>query len=137
MALYNETVMDHFENPRNAGKMDDADAIGTVGSPACGDVMKIYIKVDPEQNVLEKVSFLTYGCGTAIACSSIMTELVKGRSLDSFFEEGKSKDDLVMKLKEEIVSEMGEIPAIKIHCSILAADGLYDALEKYQNREKK
>ena len=116
---YSDKVLDHYENPRNVGKLDDDDAnvgTGMVGAPACGDVMRLQIKVDDE-GVIEDAKFKTYGCGSAIASSSLMTEWVKGRSLDQA-KEIKNKD---------IADELG-LPPVKIHCSVLAEDAIQAAI---------
>ena len=116
---YSDKVLDHYENPRNVGKLDDDDAnvgTGMVGAPACGDVMRHQIKVDDE-GVIEDAKFKTYGCGSAIASSSLLTEWVKGRSLDQA-KEIKNKD---------IADELG-LPPVKIHCSVLAEDAIQAAI---------
>ena len=117
--MYSTKVMDHFKNPRNMGEIPDADGVGTVGNPVCGDLMTIYIKV--KDNRLEDIKFKTFGCGAAIATSSMVTELARGKTL----EEG-------MKLSRKDVAEsLGGLPPIKMHCSNLAADGLHAAIEDY------
>ena len=116
---YSDKVLDHYENPRNVGKLDDDDAnvgTGMVGAPACGDVMRLQIKVDDE-GVIEDAKFKTYGCGSAIASGSLLTEWVKGRSLDQA-KEIKNKD---------IADELG-LPPVKIHCSVLAEDAIQAAI---------
>ena len=116
---YSDKVLDHYENPRNVGKLDDDDVnvgTGMVGAPACGDVMRLQIKVDDE-GVIEDAKFKTYGCGSAIASSSLLTEWVKGRSLDQA-KEIKNKD---------IADELG-LPPVKIHCSVLAEDAIQAAI---------
>lgn len=116
---YSDKVIDHYENPRNVGKLDDEDVnvgTGMVGAPACGDVMRLQIKVD-DQGVIEDAKFKTYGCGSAIASSSLLTEWVKGRSLDQATEI-KNKD---------IADELG-LPPVKIHCSVLAEDAIKAAI---------
>jgi nitrogen fixation NifU-like protein len=121
---YSEKVLDHYENPRNVGSFDkDADNIGTgmVGAPACGDVMKLQIKV--EDGVITDAKFKTYGCGSAIASSSLVTEWVKGRTLD---EAGKISNS-------QIAEELA-LPPVKIHCSILAEDAIKAAINDYNNR---
>ena len=117
--MYSTKVMEHFKNPRNMGEIPDADGVGTVGNPVCGDLMTIYIKVKDDR--LEDVKFKTFGCGAAIATSSMVTELAKGKTL----EEG-------MKLSRKDVAEsLGGLPPIKMHCSNLSADGLHAAIEDY------
>ena len=122
---YSEKVIDHYENPRNVGAFDKGDgAVGTgmVGAPACGDVMKLQIKVN-EQGVIEDARFKTYGCGSAIASSSLVTEWVKGKSLD---EAGKIKNT-------QIAEELA-LPPVKIHCSILAEDAIKAAIDDYRKK---
>lgn len=123
---YSEKVIDHYENPRNVGSMDKEDpTIGTgmVGAPACGDVMRLQIKVSDDE-VIEDACFKTYGCGSAIASSSLITEWVKGKTLD---EAGKIKN-------VDIVEELG-LPPVKIHCSVLAEDAIKAAIADYKNKK--
>lgn len=122
---YSDKVLDHYENPRNVGKLDDGDAnvgTGMVGAPACGDVMRLQIKVN-EAGVIEDAKFKTYGCGSAIASSSLLTEWVKGRSLD---EAGKIRNT-------EIAQELG-LPPVKIHCSVLAEDAIKAAIADVKSK---
>ena len=122
---YSDKVIDHYENPRNVGKMDEKDAnvgTGMVGAPACGDVMRLQIKVD-NNGVIEDAKFKTYGCGSAIASSSLLTEWVKGRSLDEATQI-KNKD---------IADELG-LPPVKIHCSVLAEDAIKAAIADVKNK---
>ena len=124
---YSDKVVDHYENPRNVGSMDKADAsvgTGMVGAPACGDVMRLQIKVNDE-GIIEDAKFKTYGCGSAIASSSLITEWVKGKSLD---------DALAIK-NSEIAEEL-ELPPVKIHCSILAEDAVKAAVADYRKRQE-
>lgn len=124
---YSKKVLDHYENPRNVGKMDaGSDDVGTgmVGAPACGDVMRLQIKVG-DDGVIEDARFKTYGCGSAIASSSLLTEWVKGRSLD---EAGNIRNT-------EIAEELA-LPPVKIHCSVLAEDAIKAAIEDYRNKHK-
>jgi nitrogen fixation NifU-like protein len=122
--MYSTKVMEHFKNPRNMGEIPDADGVGTVGNPVCGDLMTIYIKV--KDNRLEDIKFKTFGCGAAIATSSMVTELARGKTL----EEG-------MKLSRKDVAEsLGGLPPIKMHCSNLAADGLHAAIEDYLKKKE-
>ncbi len=122
--MYSDKVMDHFKNPRNMGEMQDADSVGEVGNPTCGDLMYIYIKVKDEK--IDDISFQTFGCGAAIATSSMVTELAKGKTLDE-----------AMEISRETVAEsLDGLPPVKMHCSNLAADGLHDAIEKYRNNNK-
>jgi len=117
---YNERVLDHFKNPRNMGKIGDPDAEATVGNPSCGDVMKIMIKVDGDK--IKDIKFQTMGCAAAIASSSMLTELAKGKSLD----EAKKITN------EDVAEALGQLPPIKIHCSNLAADALKKAIENLE-----
>jgi nitrogen fixation protein NifU and related proteins len=123
---YSDKVIDHYENPRNVGSFskDDSDVgTGMVGAPACGDVMKLQIKVNPETGLIEDAKFKTYGCGSAIASSSLVTEWVKGKTLD---EAGSIKNS-------EIAEELA-LPPVKIHCSILAEDAIKAAIEDYRKK---
>jgi len=123
---YSEKVIDHYENPRNVGSMgkDDADVgTGLVGAPACGDVMKLQIKVNAESGVIEDAKFKTFGCGSAIASSSLITEWVKGKTLD----EAKS-------IKNTEIAEYLALPPVKIHCSVLAEDAIKAAVEDYKSK---
>ena len=120
--LYNKTVMDHFMNPRNMGDLTDADGVGEVGAAACGDIMKMSLKV--ENGRITDARFKTFGCGSAIASSSMATELIKGRTL----EEAMSFSN------QEVVDALGGLPPVKIHCSVLAEEALKAALEDYVKR---
>jgi nitrogen fixation NifU-like protein len=122
---YTEKVIDHYENPRNVGSMDKEDpSVGTgmVGAPACGDVMRLQIKVN-EQGVIEDAKFKTYGCGSAIASSSLVTEWVKGKTLDE-----------VKLIRNKDIAEELELPPVKIHCSVLAEDAIAAAIADYQSK---
>jgi nitrogen fixation NifU-like protein len=122
--MYTQKVMEHFKNPRNMGEIPDADGVGTVGNPVCGDLMTIYIKVKDDR--LEDIKFKTFGCGSAIATSSMITELAKGKTL----EEG-------LKItRGNVADELGGLPPVKMHCSNLAADALHAAIEDYYKRQK-
>jgi nitrogen fixation NifU-like protein len=122
--MYSQKVMEHFKNPRNMGEIPDADGVGTVGNPVCGDLMTIYIKV--KDNRLKDIKFKTFGCGSAIATSSMITELAKGKTL----EEG-------MKItRGNVADELGGLPPVKMHCSNLAADALHAAIEDYYKKQK-
>ena len=114
MALYSEKVMDHFRNPRNVGKLEDADGVGEVGNAKCGDIMRMYLKVDPETKVITDVKFNTFGCGSAIATSSMATELIKGKTLDQ---------------------ALDGLPTQKIHCSVLAEEAVRAAIQDYYTRQ--
>ena len=121
--MYSERVMEHFRNPRNVGVMDDADGIGEVGNPQCGDVMKIYIKVKEDR--IDDIRFQTLGCAAAIATSSITTEMARGKTLDE-----------AMQLNRDAVAEeLNGLPANKMHCSNLAADALHAAIEDYRKKK--
>ncbi len=121
---YSAIVMEHFRNPRNVGRIEDADARGVEGSPACGDMVAVYLKVDPETHVITDIKFESYGCASNIATGSIITELAKGKTI----EEAK-------KLTWKDASEaLGGLPPIKVHCSVLAIDGLRAAIENYEER---
>ena len=120
---YTEKVMDHFMNPRNVGDIENADGVGKVGNPACGDIMQMSIKI--EDNVIVDAKFKTFGCGAAIASSSMVTELVKGKTLEE-----------ADKVTNEIVSEaLGGLPPVKMHCSNLAADALHKAIIEYRGKK--
>ena len=125
---YSEKVIDHYENPRNVGsfaKGDDSIGTGMVGAPACGDVMKLQIKVDPATGLIEDAKFKTYGCGSAIASSSLVTEWVKGKSLDEALE-----------IKNTNIAEELALPPVKIHCSILAEDAIKAAVQDYKSKAR-
>ena len=122
MALYSEKVMDHFLHPRNVGIIEDADAVGEVGNAKCGDIMKMYLKI--KEDVIEDVKFETFGCGSAIASSSMATEMIKGKPVSE-----------AMKLTNKAVTEaLDGLPAHKIHCSVLAEEAIRSALEDYNRR---
>ena len=117
--MYSEKVMDHFTNPRNVGEIADASGMGTVGNAKCGDIMRIYLKI--ENGIIEDVKFKTFGCGAAIATSSMATEMVKGKSIEE-----------AMKLTNKAVAEaLDGLPPVKMHCSLLAEQALKEALEDY------
>ena len=122
---YNEKVKDHFFNPRNVGEIKDADGVGTVGNPQCGDIMTIYIKVKDER--IEDIKFKTFGCAAAISSTSIATEMVKGKTLN----------EAEKLTREDVANELGGLPAIKMHCSNLAADAIKKAIEDYRSKKKK
>ena len=125
MALYSEKVMDHFRNPRNVGVIEDANGIGEVGNAKCGDIMKMYLKI--EDDVVQDVKFETFGCGSAIASSSMATELIKGKPLSE-----------VKKLTNAAVAAaLDGLPAYKMHCSVLAEEAIQAALDDYQQRTGK
>ena len=125
MALYSEKVMEHFRNPRNVGVIEDANGIGEVGNAKCGDIMKMYLKI--EDDIVKDVKFETFGCGSAIASSSMATELIKGQPLSE-----------VKKLTNKAVAEaLDGLPDYKMHCSVLAEEAIQSALEDYQKRTGK
>lgn len=123
--MYNQKVVDYFMNPRNAGKLDDANAIGEVGNPTCGDVMKIYLKINPETEVIEDIRFETFGCAAAIATSSMVTELAKGKTIAE-----------ALKINNKDVADaLGGLPPVKLHCSLLAQEGIQAAVADYYMRK--
>ena len=123
MALYSEKVMDHFLHPRNVGVIEDANAVGEVGNAKCGDIMKMYLKI--RDDIVEDVKFETFGCGSAIASSSMATEMIKGKPLSE-----------VRNLTNKAVTEaLDGLPAHKIHCSVLAEEAIHSALEDYERRQ--
>ena len=122
MALYSDKVMDHFQNPRNVGKLDDADGIGEVGNAKCGDIMRMYIKV--EDNIITDVKFNTFGCGSAIATSSMATELIKGKPIDEALELSN----------KAVVEALDGLPAYKLHCSVLAEQAVRAAVIDYYEK---
>ncbi len=121
--LYSEKVMDHFKNPRNVGEIEDADGVGEVGNPVCGDIMKMYLKV--ENDVIVDCKFKTFGCGSAIATSSMATELIKGKTIQEALELSN----------KAVVEALDGLPARKIHCSVLAEEAIKSALVDYYNRK--
>ena len=123
MALYSEKVMDHFRNPRNVGVIEDADGVGEVGNAKCGDIMKMYLKI--EDDIIKDVKFETFGCGSAIASSSMATELIKGQPVSE-----------AMKLTNKAVAEaLDGLPDYKMHCSVLAEEAIQSALEDYEKKK--
>lgn len=120
--IYSEKVMEHFMNPRNMGEIADADGIGEVGNPVCGDLMTIYIKV--KDNVIADIKFKTFGCGAAIATSSMVTELVKGKTIE----------DALKVTNKDVAEELDGLPPIKMHCSLLAEEGIKAAISDYKNK---
>ena len=123
MALYSDKVMDHFQNPRNVGKLDDADGIGEVGNAKCGDIMRMYIKVD-ENGIITDCKFNTFGCGSAIATSSMATELIKGKSVKEALELSN----------QAVVEALDGLPPQKIHCSVLAEEAVRAAVKDYYDK---
>ena len=123
--MYSEKVLKHFKEPKNVGEMKDADGMGTVGNPVCGDMMSMYIKV--KDDTIENISFKTFGCGAAIATSSMTTELAKGKTLDEAM-------DIT---RQDVANALDGLPPVKMHCSNLAADALHEAIKNYkENKEK-
>lgn len=121
--VYSEKVMEHFMNPRNVGKIENADGIGEVGNPVCGDLMTIYIKV--KGDVIADIKFKTFGCGAAIATSSMVTELVKGKTIE----------EALNITNKDVAEELDGLPPIKMHCSLLAEEGLKAAIEDYKKKQ--
>ena len=122
MALYTETVMDHFTHPRNVGEIPDADGVGQVGNAKCGDIMKMYLKI--KDGVIEDVKFETFGCGSAIASSSMATEMIKGKTVD----------EALAVTNKQVVDALGGLPAYKLHCSVLAEESIKAAVKNYYDR---
>ena len=123
--MYSEKVMDHFTNPRNVGEIADASGVGTVGNAKCGDIMRIYLKI--ENGIIEDVKFKTFGCGAAIATSSMATEMVKGKSIEE-----------ALKLTNQAVAEaLDGLPPVKMHCSVLAEEALRSAIADYYRKQGK
>jgi FeS cluster assembly scaffold protein NifU len=121
---YSELVMDHFANPRNMGEIDNASAVGDVGNPTCGDMMRLYLKI--ENGIIVDAKFKTFGCGAAIASSSILTEMLIGKKLED-----------AMKISNEAVAEaLGGLPPVKIHCSVMAEEALKAAMSDYEKKQK-
>lgn len=121
--LYSEKVLDHFSNPRNVGEIENADGVGEVGNAKCGDIMKMYIKVD--DGIIYDVKFKTFGCGAAVATSSMATELIKGKSID----------DALKLTNKAVVEALDGLPAVKLHCSVLAEQAIKSALADYYTRQ--
>lgn len=122
--MYTEKVMEHFKNPHNMGEIPDADGVGTVGNPVCGDMMTIYIKV--KDNRVADIKFKTFGCGAAVATSSMVTDLAKGKTLEEALKISRG----------DVANELGGLPPIKMHCSNLAADALHAAIDDYHQKQK-
>jgi nitrogen fixation NifU-like protein len=122
--MYSDKVLDHFKNPRNVGEIKDADGVGTVGNPVCGDMMTMYIKVKDDH--ITDIKFKTYGCGAAIATSSMTTELAKGKTVDEALEI----------TRQSVADALEGLPPVKMHCSNLAADALHEAIKDYKKRRE-
>lgn len=124
--MYTEVVMDHFRNPRNVGSLENADGVGQVGNPKCGDIMKIYLKINSDE-IIEDVKFETFGCGSAIASSSMATELIKGKSIN----------EAVDFTNKAVIEALGGLPPVKVHCSVLAEQAVKSALYDYSQKTGK
>lgn len=124
--MYSEKVMEHFRHPHNMGEIENPDAQGEVGNPVCGDMMKVTMKINPETKIIEDIKFKTFGCVSAIACSSVTTDLLMG----------KTTDEAKKLTKQDIVNELGELPAIKLHCSILSDEAITKAIKDYEEKNK-
>ena len=123
--MYSDKVMDHFSNPRNVGEISDADGVGEVGNAHCGDIMKIYLKV--ENDIIVDVKFKTFGCGAAIATSSVATEMIKGKTID----------EALQLTNKAVVESLEGLPSAKLHCSVLAEEAVKAAIEDYKNKHNK
>lgn len=119
--VYSEKVLEHFREPRNVGELEGADAVGDVGNPKCGDMMRITLKINPDTDIIEDIRFKTFGCGAAIAVSSMLTELVKGKTL---------QEALALN-NQTVADELGGLPPVKMHCSVLGEQGIVAALQDY------
>ncbi len=124
--MYSEKVMDHFQHPRNCGEIDNPSGIGEVGNLKCGDIMRVFILVD-KNDIITDIKFKTFGCGAAIATSSVMTEMVKGKPLD----------EATTLTNKQVAEKLGGLPPVKLHCSNLAADALHKAIKNYMEKKKK
>lgn len=126
MAMYNDKVMDHFMNPRNVGEIENPDGVGEVGNIRCGDIMKIYLRIN-EEEIIEDIKFKTFGCGSAVASSSIATELIKGKTVT----------EALKITNKDVLKELGGLPVIKVHCSVLAEQALKAAVLDYSKKTGK
>lgn len=124
--MYSDKVMDHFQNPRNVGEIEDANAVGEVGNPTCGDIIKLYLKINDSDETIEDISFKTFGCGAAVATSSMVTELVKGKKLD----------EALTVSRDTVAEALDGLPPAKMHCSNLATDALKNAIEDYKKTKE-
>jgi nitrogen fixation protein NifU and related proteins len=122
---YSDKVMEHFANPCNVGMLENADGVGKVGNPVCGDLMEIMIKVDEKTDTISDIRFRTFGCGAAVATSSMVTELAKGKTLD----------EALKITRNDVADQLGGLPPIKMHCSNLAADALHEAIKAYRAKK--
>ena len=125
MSAYSEKVMDHFQNPRNVGEIADASGVGTVGNAKCGDIMQIFLKIDDDTGVIEDVKFKTFGCGAAVATSSMATELIKGKTVD----------EALQLTNSAVVEALEGLPPQKIHCSVLAEEAVKAAIDDYHKKK--
>ncbi|NMB03425.1 MAG: Fe-S cluster assembly scaffold protein NifU [Tissierellia bacterium] len=125
--MYNQKVMDHFMNPRNVGEIENADGMGEVGNLRCGDIMRIYLKIDPTSDVINEIKFKTFGCGSAVASSSIATEMIKGKTVE----------EALQITNKDVLRELGGLPTIKIHCSVLAEQAVKAAVYDYATKHGK
>ncbi len=121
---YSEKVLEHFRNPQNTGELEDPDGTGEVGNPVCGDMMRITLKVDDESEIIQDIKFKTFGCGAAIASSSVLTELIKGKTIT----------EALQVTNMDVVEELGGLPSIKVHCSVLAEQAIVAALQDYYDQ---
>lgn len=121
--MYSDKVMDHFMNPRNVGEIADADGVGTVGNPKCGDIMKIYLKI--EDDVIKDAKFKTFGCGAAVASSSMATELIKGKTVDEAWSVSN----------KAVIEALEGLPPVKVHCSVLAEEAIHEAINDYRVKQ--
>ncbi len=123
MAMYSKKVMDHFMNPRNVGEMENPDGVGEVGNPKCGDIMRMYLKI--EDNIIQDAKFMTFGCGAAIASSSMATELIKGKTLEDAWDVSN----------KAVADALEGLPSIKMHCSVLAEEAIHKAINDYRQKQ--
>ena len=124
--MYSEKVMDHFQNPRNMGEIEDASGVGTVGNAKCGDIMRIYLDIDEESHVIRDCKFKTFGCGAAVATSSMATELVKGKTIE----------EAMQVTNKAVMEALDGLPAVKVHCSLLAEEAIHAALWDYAQKHE-
>ena len=129
MVEYSQKLIEHFQNPRNVGVVENADGVGKVGSPICGDVIHVYVKIEKDRIV--DIKYKTFGCAAAIASGSVMTEIVRGKTISELLAGGKTIEDAVEILKADIIEALDGMPEQKVHCSLLAADGFYNAIRDY------
>ena len=125
--MYSEKVMDHFQNPRNVGEMENPSGVGTVGNAKCGDIMRMFLDIDDKTHIIKECKFKTFGCGAAIATSSISTEMIKGKTVE---------EALALK-NSDVVKALDGLPPVKLHCSVLAEEAIHEAIADYYRREGK